>query len=344
MAKFIWIGVGVLFFGAAVGGYILNSGAPPIPKGGCPAAVSLAPYDSDVVAYMDFATLRKSVSKSDWDTLSKMRGADSLNQFVAATNFHLERDLDHIMFAAAIESSAGGLVLDGRFDQAKLDEFLTKSGANKHHFESGDVYLFSSPSPAGSFAVAFLGPNRLAIAGGKAPETQILVMADAARNPDPAVHEDLCARTARVSGAPVFLVGGVPKSTTMAMAALAAPKDSGFSELVQGLQGWDMGVWSDGDKARIAIEGEYDSSFDALKARFAFQKILDTIKKAEADEKSKRSTDPSEKALLDAFSKNFAITLDGRYVRMGTSITQSDMKNLVNSASTPSALPPPRRY
>jgi hypothetical protein len=341
MAKFIWIGLGVLVLGAAVGGYVLNSGAPPIPKGGCPAAVSLAPYDSDIVAYADFASLRSSVTQQQMDALTRSPGAAALNQFIAATNFHVERDLDHIMLAASVESGTGGLVVDGRFDQAKLGEFFAKSGASKHHFESGDVYLFSSPSPAGSFAVAFLGLNRLAITGGKAPETQMLVLEDAARNPDPAIHEDLCLRTSRISGAPVFLVGGVPKSAST-MAALAAPKDSGFADILQGLQGWDMGFWADGDTMRFALEGEYDGSFEALKARFAVQKVLDAAHKDMANSKS--ASNASQRAALDAFSKNFAITLDGRYVRLGTSLNRSDMLKLASAAAaSPAAAPAGRR-
>jgi hypothetical protein len=340
MAKFIWIGVGVLVLGATVGGYVLNSGAPPIPKGGCPAAVSLAPYDSDIVAYADFAALRSSVTQQQMDALTRSPGATALNQFVAATNFHLERDLDHIMVAASVESSTGGLVLDGRFDQAKLAEFFTKSGASMRHFESGDVYLFPSPSPAGSFAVAFLGPNRLAITGGKAPETQMLVLEDAAHNPDPAIHEDICLRTSRISGAPVFFVGGVPKSAST-LAALAAPRDSGLADILQGLQGWDMGFWADGDSVRFALEGEYDGRLDALKARFAFQKVLDAAHKEMATTKSSNA---SERAAVDAFAKNFAITLDGRYVRLGTSLNRSDMLKLASAAAaTPAAVPYGRR-
>lgn len=341
MAKFIWIGVGVLVLGAAVGGYVLNSGAPPIPKGGCPAAVSLAPYDSDIVAYADFSSLRSKITQQQMDAFMRSPGAAALNQFVASTNFHIERDLDHIMLAASVESKAGGLVLDGRFDQAKLAEFFIKSGASMHHFESGDVYLFSSPSPTGSFAVAFLGPSRLAITGGKAPETQMLVLADAARNPDPAIHEDLCLRTSRISGAPVFLVGGVPRSGAT-LSALAAPKDSGLADILQGLQGWDMGFWADGDIVRFAVEGEYDGTFDALKARFAFQKVFDAANKEMAN--SKTASNASQRAAMDAFAKNFAITLDGRYVRLGTSLNRSDMLKLASAAaSTPATAPTSRR-
>lgn len=341
MAKFIWIGVGALVLGAAVGGYVLNSGAPPIPKGGCPAAVSLAPYDSDIVAYADFASLRTSVTQQQMDALTRSPGAAALNQFMAATNFHIERDLDHIMLAASVESSSGGLVLDGRFDQPKIGEFLVKSGANMHHFESGDVYLFTSPSPTGSFAVGFLGPNRLAITGGKAPETQMLVLADAASHADASIHEDLCMRTLRISGAPVFLVGGIPKSAST-LAALAAPKDSGLADILQGLQGWDMGFWADGDSMRFALEGEYDGRLDAIKARFAFQKVLDAAHKEMA---STKTSNASERAAMDAFAKNFAISVDGRYVRLGTSINRSDMQKLASAAAAASAAAPPaRRY
>ena len=164
----------------------------------------------------------------------------------------------------------------------------------------------------------------------------MLVLADAAHNPDASLHEDLCMRTSRISGAPVFLVGGVPKSAST-LAALAAPKNSGLSDILQGLQGWDMGVWSDGDSVRFALEGEYDGWFDALKARFAFQKVLEAAHKDMANTKS---SNPPQRAALDAFARNFAITLDGRYVRLGTSLNRSDMLKLASAAATvPAATP-----
>lgn len=336
MAKFIWMGVGVLLAGAGVCAYVLNAGAPPIPKGGCPAAVSFAPYNSDIVAYADFAALRSALTRQQTDALTRSPGAAALNQFVSATDFHIERDLDHIMFVASSASNTGGLVLDGRFDQTKFVEFFTKSGASMHHFETGDVYVFS-PSPVSSFAVAFLGPNRLAVTGGKDPETQMLVLADAVRHPDPAIHVDLCTRTARVSGAPFFLLGQVPNTPSI-RAAVAASKDSGLADILPGLQGWDMAFWSDGDTVRFALEGEYDGRLDALKARFALQKAIDSAREQMAN--AGLTWNASQRVVLDTLWKKFAITVDGPYVRLGTSVNRSDMLTLASAATTTASAAP----
>ena len=330
MAKFVWIGVGVLLLGAAACAYVLNNGAPPIPKGGCPAAVSLAPYDSDIVAYVDFASLRSAVPQQQLDALTHSPSAAALNQFVAATNFHFESDLDHITLVASTSSSSGALVFDGRFDQAKLVDFFTKSGARMDHYETADVYLFPSPSPAGSFSVAFFGPNRVAITGGKDSETQMLVLADAVRHPNSSSHEGLCARTSRVSGAPFFLLGEVSKTSAI-RTALARSADHGVTDVLSGIQGWDMGFWAEGDSVRLAFEGEYDGALDALKARFALQKLLDTAHKEMAN--AGLSMNSSQRAVLDTFWKKFAVTVDGHYLRVGTSLNRSDMLSLASVAT-----------
>lgn len=330
MARFAWVGVGVLLVAAAVGAYVLNSGAPPIPIGGCPALLSFAPDDSDVVGYADFTSLRSALTKQQADALTRSPGAAALNRFVSATNFHVERDLDHILFVASTTSNSGGLVLDGRFDQAKLADFFTKSGAGVHHYEAGDVYLFASHAPGSSLAVAFLDPHRLALTVGKDPETQVLVLADAARHSDTGSHEQLCARTSRVSGAPVFVLGGVPRTSSIPR-GLAPQADSGVTDLLSGLQGWEVGFWADGDSVRLALEGDYDGRLDALKARFALQTALETARKQMAS--AGVAWNSSERAALDTFSKKLAITLDGHYLRLGTSLNRSDMLALATMAT-----------
>jgi hypothetical protein len=58
-----------------------------------------------------------------------------------------------------------------------------------------------------------------------------------------------------------------------------------------------------------------------------------------------KTSNASERAAMDAFAKNFAISVDGRYVRLGTSMNRSDMQKLATAAAAASAAAPPaRRY
>jgi len=205
MTKPILAGVAVIVLAAGVGGYALTGGAPAAPKGGCPALVSLAPYAANFVAYGDLGTLRNSSLAHQLSSSSTSATTSPLpkeyQDFISATDFHVERDLDHVMLEGSIESAAGGLILEGRFDQEKISAYAAKLGS-KTHYDSGDVYLFPTHTATGTVALMILNPNRIAITMGKSAETQALILADAARRSNSSSHEEMCERAERVSGAP----------------------------------------------------------------------------------------------------------------------------------------------
>jgi hypothetical protein len=342
MSKPILAGVAVVLLAAGVGGYALTAGAPAAPKGGCPALVSLAPYAANFVAYGDMAALRNSSfahqlssgTNTTADATSPL--PQDYQEFIRATDFHIERDLDHVMLEGSIESAAGGLILEGRFDQEKISSYVAKLGS-KTHYDSGDVYLFPTHAATGTVALMFLNPNRIAITMGKSAETQALILADTARRPNSSSHEEMCERAGRVSGAPFFMVGDIPKSGMMAMAALSAGNNGGAADLIQSLEGWDFATWTDHDNLRMEFEGEYASRLDALKARIAFEKVRSTIQKAEAEAKSATPPNSPVGPAVDSLVKNFGVALDGRYLRLSTSLSQSDLESLQRAAAAMAA-------
>src|SRR5271169_852153 len=130
MVKPILAGVAVVALAAGVGSYALTAGAPAAPKGGCPALVSLAPYAANFVAYGDMATVRNSSLAHQLNSGASSRSAtasplpNEYQDFISATDFHVERDLDHVMLEGSIESAAGGLILEGHFDQEKISSYV----------------------------------------------------------------------------------------------------------------------------------------------------------------------------------------------------------------------------
>ena len=124
------------------------------------------------------------------------------------------------------------------------------------------------------------------------------------------------------------------------MAALSAGNNGGAADLIQSLQGWDFATWTDHDNLRIEFEGEYASRLDALKARIAFEKVRSSIQKAQAEAKSAAANSPVGPA-LDSLVKNFGVALDGRYLRMSTSLSQSDLESLQRAATAMAAPTPP---
>jgi hypothetical protein len=342
MTKPILAGIAVVALGAGVGSYALTAGAPAAPKGGCPALVAVAPYAANFVAYGDLSTLRNSSLAHQLSSGTRVGpGSNSAlpreyQEFLNATDFHVERDLDHVMLEGSIESAAGGLILEGHFDQPKISAYVEKLGS-KTHYDSGDVFLFPTHTSTGTVALMFIGPNRLAITMGKSAETQALILAEAARKSDPSSHEEMCERAERVSGAPFFMVGDIPKTGALAMAAMAASNHGGAADLIQSLDGWDFATWTDHDNLRMEFEGEYASRIDAIKARIAFEKVRSEIQKASAETKSAAAANPAVGPAMDSLVKNFGVALDGRYLRLSTSLSQSDLEGLQRAAASMAA-------
>jgi len=334
MAK--WIISGIVLVGLALGtaAYVVTTGTPAVPSGVCPALLSVAPYNANVILYADFTTLRSAEFSRNFDAFQKSPQAGPFRDFLEKTNFHPDRDLDHVLLTATADSNAGALVLEGRFDSARIIDFVAPLTTMKH-YESGDIYDFHNGSMQGSISMMFLGPNRVAIAAGMGAETQLLMLADAAKGSDPGLTADLCARAQRVSGAPFFALGDIPKVASAQLTTLVARENPSAADVMRTLQGWDAAYWMDGDTVRMALEAQFDSRYDALQAYTNLGKVRDSIQKSETSAKSGPLAVGPTGPVLDALSKNLAFSLDGHYIRMGTAAKKSDLQNFVTAASAP---------
>lgn len=333
MAKWILIFVAVVVLSAGAAAYVAMNGTPPIPTGACPAILSAAPYDANLVLYADLTSLRTANVTRQLNALQNMPELAAYRDFVSKTNFHVERDLDHILLTASANSNSASVVFEGRFDQPKITDFALQFGTMKH-YEAGDMYDFHGANMQGSASMMFLNPSRLALAGGTGAETQILMLADASKGTEQALTDDLCARARRVAGAPFFAVGDIPKLATPQLTAIVARQSPSAAEVIQSLKGWDAAYWIDGDSLRVAIEGEFDSRYDALQARIGLDKLRDSVQKSAASAKVGPAATGPQAQIVDEFAKNFAFALDGRYVRLGTSIKMSELQKLA-AASVP---------
>lgn len=329
--KWLWIGLGVVAISLATAGYVLNSGAPAVPTGACPALVSAAPYDANLIAYVDFAGLRSTALSQQFDSVQKMPQAAAYRDFVEKTNFHIDRDLDHIILTASADSQGADLVLEGRFDQPRIAAFAANAGT-KRHYDEGDVYEFHSGNISTSASMSFLGPNRLAFAMGPGADTQILMLADSAKGAEASLHEDLCARAERVAGAPFFMVGDIPKIAASQITPMLARENPDAAQVLQSLRGWDIAYWIDGDSVRLAFEGQFDSRYDALQGRFGFQKLRDSIEKEEPNLKGGMMAANPAAPIFDSFVKNLALSVDGRFVRIESVVKKSDLETLATAS------------
>jgi len=331
--KWLWIGLLVVLLAIATGAYVWNSGAPAIPPGTCPALLSAAPFDANAVGYADLTSLRSSELSSRMAAFEKTPQGAAYRDFVEKTNFHIDRDLDRILFTASADSQGGALILEGRFDQARIAAFAANIGSMRH-YDSRDVYQFRTGNIASTASMTILGPNRLAFGMGPGADTQILMMADAAKGSEPELHDDLCARAERVAGAPFFVVGDVPKSATSEIASALAREDPDSAHILRALRGWDVAYWLDGDSVRIAVEGEFEGRYDALQARFGLGKLMDTLQRQEQTLKAGPLASDPAAPVLDALLKNLGVSVDGRYLRVETSLKKSDLEKLAAARTT----------
>lgn len=334
MAKWVGIGIGIVLLAIGTAGYVLNSGAPAPPKGVCPALISAAPYDANIVAYADLTPLRSADFSKQLSALEQAPQAAFYRDFVAKTNFHIDRDLDHILLAASTESASGALIIEGRFDQPRIVSYVADFSTMKH-YDSGDLYEFRSGTgaTAQSSSMMFLGSTRLAFAAGRDPHTEMLMLADSVKQPDPNLHADMCARAERLAGASFFMIGDVPKATVAQMTPVVARQNPAAADILQNLRGWDIAYWMDGNTVRMAIEGQFDNPYDAVRARFGFENIRESIAKQEVALKSATVAPNPAAPVFDMLVKNIAITVDGSYVRMGSSLKKSDLQALAASAA-----------
>jgi hypothetical protein len=334
MKKWILIGAAVLGVVLLAGaGYYLFHGAPPIPKGSSPDLMGLAPADANAIVFVDFTAVRSSDVGKQLDKLVNTPGpaAKEFQEFVNGTNFHFEKDLDHILIAGSAESSSPGVfIIEGKFDQPKIEQYAAKYGMVSHN-QAGDVYIFSPGAGSSAVAMMFVAPNRIAFATGAGGETEVLVMASNMRDKNFVTREDYRERAARVGGAPIFAVGDVPKVSVkaLAMASLMGTGGGDAAKFAESIGGWDFAVWMDGETLRFAVEAECNSRIDALRARMALAKMQSEM--ASAQQKSKSGGSRTPMPDMSALTKSFDVTLDGRYVRMSAALSKNDLMKMGSS-------------
>ena len=100
--------------------------------------------------YADLTGLRSTDLARRFEAIQNAPQAAGYRDFVDKTNFHVERDLDHIMLTGSANANSGSLVLEGRFDQARITAYATQFSTMKH-YEAGDMYVFHNASPQGAF-------------------------------------------------------------------------------------------------------------------------------------------------------------------------------------------------
>jgi len=216
--------------------------------------LSAMPSNASAVLFADLKELRGSPFASElYNWIPKSQVDADYAQFLRATDFDYERDLDRVAISVIKEGEDSKLfaIAEGRFDRKKIEAYSSQSGT--HESRSGRE-IFSVPLNENTrkLSFTFLSKNEIAVtdAGDLVP-----LLAPPSNSSD---TRDWHERFARVAGSPLF---AIMRQDAAAGSALASRTPGGFqspqlSALLNQLQWISLAGKPEESALRIVAEGE----------------------------------------------------------------------------------------
>lgn len=337
------IGVLLVVAGVSAAGLYYSSRGPNAAQGpAIPELIALAPPDTAYLSYADLAALRASPFVARLMALAPSPAADpEYAGFVRATGFDYARDLDRLVVAARPGSPAPlTLALaEGRFDRARISSYALRSGTLERG-SGAEVYTFPPSPTSKATAFAFLNDNRVAI--GEGPEAAKVVAALASsRAPSrfaPAIRE----RISRVADSAVFVVGqvaDVPQNLSP-----GGMRSDQFANLVRSLRWFTLAARPEGDRLKVAVEGECDTVESARQLAGTVDGLRMLGQAMLADPGTRQRLQPATATLLESLLRIIQVSRDEQRVRLSLELTSEMVKRLPEAPAgkTRSSSPPKR--
>jgi hypothetical protein len=228
------------------------------------AILSAMPSGASVVVYADFAELRQSPFPAELYSWAPQPTIDAdYAQFVRATGFDYERDLDRVAIAAIkrTQTTEFFAIASGRFDRTKITAYALQSGTREMRsgHEIFSVPLSSPPSNTTSTAAdpqkisfTFLRKDRIALTN-SADLVAFLSQPQAGQD-----AKDWRERFERLAGSPGFAVirQDAAPGSTLATHAPGGWQSPQLAALLDQLQWITIAGKPDGDRLRVVTEGE----------------------------------------------------------------------------------------
>jgi hypothetical protein len=216
--------------------------------------LSWMPPTANAVLFADLAELRRSAFAAElYNWIPKSQADADYAQFLRATGFDYERDLDRIAISVIKNEKENELfaIAEGRFDRKKIEAYAAQTGTREHR---GGREIFSVPlnEKAGKISFAFLSKDELAVTDA---EDFALLLGPL---PDSGDRREWHERFTRVAGSPVFVI---LRQDAAAGSALASRTPGGFqspqlSALLDQLQWISLAGKPEEGALRIVAEGE----------------------------------------------------------------------------------------
>jgi hypothetical protein len=218
------------------------------------AVLSAMPSNASAVLFADLKELRRSPFAAElYNWIPESQVDADYAQFLRATDFDYERDLDRVAIGVIKEGQDNNLfaIAEGRFDRKKIEAYASQCGTRERR---GGREIFSVPLNENTrkLSFAFLSKDELAVtdAGDLAP-----LLAPQSNSSD---TRDWHERFARVAGSPLF---AIMRQDAAAGSALATRTPGGFqspqlSALLNQLQWISLAGKPEESALRIVAEGE----------------------------------------------------------------------------------------
>ena len=212
--------------------------------------LSRMPEDASAVVYLDLAQLRFSPFLAQLFRWAPQPTPDSdYAQFLQATGFNYERDLDRLALAINRQSqnSTAFAIADGRFDRKKIEAYGGRYGLLKTA-DGKTLYAVPMSGSSRKAFFTFLRDDRMAWANDSS------YFFHQPRNTSP---EEWREHFLRLAGTPIFAILRQDSGTAMALGQppgdLHSPQ---LAALLAQLQWISIGGKPEGNLLRVVIEGE----------------------------------------------------------------------------------------
>jgi len=310
--------------------------------GAAPELLSLLPRDAPAIGYLDLARLRR-LENSPLAAFLGLTSAGpqadrEYTEFVRASGFDYQRDLDQVAFAAWPQSlvpQARGMgenpilaIGEGRFNQERIKAYALRTGRVVRNGSQSVEEVPGSPP----LSLTFLSSTRIALASGK-NASELLAKLDTPAAPEAGAQE----RIRRVAGAPIFAVLRTDQLPSSFYSSFG--NSTQLERLARSVRGLTLAGQPDGDKIKIAVDAECESMSNALELSTLLDFLRLGSSMALAGPKTRRQMNQEQAAFLLTAVHQVKVGHQDKWVRLTLDVTPEMLGARTNAADPPRSAP-----
>lgn len=213
--RYFMIGaVALLVVGLSIGVVAYkNGGLPGLAAGSAPSDLQYVPDNAVVVAYANVHQIMTSEFRQRFKQLEAGKTESGQQEFRDQTGIDIERDIDSVIAYMTTDTDqashgSGVVIAEGRFDQARISDFVKQKGGTVGAYAGKPFMTFSKPDkPEAAGALAFLGGNQVAIGSSDAVQRTLDVAANKGTSPDVTHNEKMMGMIGDVDRGTAWVVG-----------------------------------------------------------------------------------------------------------------------------------------